>query len=283
MSWAFEFAFARKSSCRHLYHRNLLGVPDPSFRFYPHHLWHSLHCRLEWVIPAPIDGAVHCLAEWLNKGPSQVYEPKNFIKVSSEHTHIDSPSRQNSLSTDVNDLITTVAASDIAETIKTEPLTSPLFTQETEVSPNSFGVFDFQQAAASGSQPCGESLANAEFWEFVQAGAGYWVIPCVERSLLEEKGSWVRKCVIFPTWARKNSVWEEEPSRIPWKGSRKSSLTWMGSSQKISWGWGGNGQKNLGTKMCWYCSIETNNNLNHKEWSCIRQFLGLIKLKKENS
>ena len=29
MSWAFESAFSQKSSCRHVFHRNLLGVPDP--------------------------------------------------------------------------------------------------------------------------------------------------------------------------------------------------------------------------------------------------------------
>ena len=33
-----------------------------SLRFYPRHLWHSLHRRLEYVILAPIHGAVNCLA-----------------------------------------------------------------------------------------------------------------------------------------------------------------------------------------------------------------------------
>ena len=33
MRWAFESAFSQKSSCRHMFHRNLLGVPDPPLRF----------------------------------------------------------------------------------------------------------------------------------------------------------------------------------------------------------------------------------------------------------
>ena len=64
--------------------------------------------------------------------------------------------------TDFNDITTTVAASDIAETVKAEPLTPPLFTQERHVSANPFGVSDFHQAAASGSQQqqASSSMAN---------------------------------------------------------------------------------------------------------------------------
>ena len=80
------------------------------------------------------------------------HEPKSLIEVSSEHTPIDFSSRKNSFNTDVNDLATTVAASEIAETLEVEELTSPLFTQEREVSANLFGVSDFQQAGARGSQ-----------------------------------------------------------------------------------------------------------------------------------
>ena len=72
------------------------------------------------------------------QSPLTNYEPKSLIDVSSEHTPIDILSRKNSFNTDVNDLTTTVAASEIAETIEAGPLTSPLFTQEREVSANPF-------------------------------------------------------------------------------------------------------------------------------------------------
>ena len=75
------------------------------------------------------------------------------------------PSRQNSFTTDIDDVPTFVAASDITETIQAGQLTSPLFTQERQVSANSFGVSVFQQAAASGSQqqPAASSVVN--LWE----------------------------------------------------------------------------------------------------------------------
>ena len=104
------------------------------------------------------------LGRMAEQSPLTGYEPKNLIEVSSEHTPLDFPSRKNSFSTDVNDLTATVAAPEITETIKAEPLTSPLFTQEREVSANPFGVFDFQQAAASGSQEksVSSSVVNCE-------------------------------------------------------------------------------------------------------------------------
>ena len=55
--------------------------------------------------------------------------------------------------THFNDLTTAVVASEITDTMEVGQFTSPLFSQEREVSANPFGVSDFQhQAAASGSQ-----------------------------------------------------------------------------------------------------------------------------------
>ena len=83
------------------------------------------------------------------QSPLTGYEPKSLIEVSSEHTPINFPSRENSFNTDFNDLTTTVAASEIAETTEAEQLTSPLFSQQREISANPFGVNDFQHQAAS--------------------------------------------------------------------------------------------------------------------------------------
>ena len=151
----------------------MLGVPDPS----PPVLstppltqpftadWNRLCLRRS-------HGAVHCLAEWLNRASLTGHEPKNLIEVSREHTHIDFPSRKNSFSTDVNDLITTVAASDLAD-VTAEPLTSPLFTQEREVSANPFGVSDFRQAAASGSQQQQAFSGVVNLWQTLNVGS-FW-------------------------------------------------------------------------------------------------------------
>ena len=82
--------------------------------------------------------------------PISCYEPEDLIDISSEYTPITFPSRKNSFTTDIDD-VPTVVASDITETIEAGQLTSPLFTQEREVSANPFGVSVFQPAA-SGSQ-----------------------------------------------------------------------------------------------------------------------------------
>ena len=61
------------------------------------------------------------------------YEPKTLIEVSSEHTPINLHLRKSSLDTDLNDLATTVDASEIIDTTGVTQLTSPLFSQEREV------------------------------------------------------------------------------------------------------------------------------------------------------
>ena len=85
------------------------------------------------------------------QSPITGLEPKDLIEISSDYTPINFPSRKNSFATDIDD-VPTVAASDIAETLKEGQLTSPLFTQEREVSANPFSVSVIQQAAANSSQ-----------------------------------------------------------------------------------------------------------------------------------
>ena len=83
--------------------------------------------------------------------PLTGYEPKTCIDVSSEHTPINCPSRRNSFNTDYNDLTTTVAASETTDAKEVGQLTSPLFSQEREVSSYPFGVSGSQQQAAATS------------------------------------------------------------------------------------------------------------------------------------
>ena len=87
-------------------------------------------------------------------------ESKALIEVGSEHTPINFPSRNDCFNTDFNDLVTTVAASEITDTIVRQ-LTSPLFSRERDVSANPFGVYGSQQqAAASGSRRRHRRKAN---------------------------------------------------------------------------------------------------------------------------
>ena len=85
--------------------------------------------------------------------PLAGHEPKTCIEVSSDHTPINYPSRRSSFNTDYNDLTTKVEASQTPDMKEVGQSTSPLFSQEREVSSNPFCVSGFrQQAAASGSQ-----------------------------------------------------------------------------------------------------------------------------------
>ena len=98
------------------------------------------------------------------QSPITGLEPKDLIEISSDYTPINFPSRKNSFTTDIDD-VPTVAASDIAETLEEGQLTSPLFTQEREVSANPFSVSVFQQAAASGSQQQPASSSAIKLWQ----------------------------------------------------------------------------------------------------------------------
>ena len=86
----------------------------------------------------PQEGLLFC--RLTEQSPLTACEPKSLIEVSSEYTPISYPSRKNSLDTDFNDLATTVAASERIDTADLVQLTSPLSTQEREVSANPFSV-----------------------------------------------------------------------------------------------------------------------------------------------
>ena len=120
--------------------------------------------------PTPIHGVVHCLAEWLSRVPLQVMRPKSRSR-SPASTPINFPSRKNSFTTaDIDDL-PAVAASDTTETIEAGQLTSPLFTQEQEVSANPFSTSVHQQAAASGSQQQPASSSVMNLWQMLNVGS----------------------------------------------------------------------------------------------------------------
>ena len=103
-----------------------------------------------------------------------------------------------------------------------------------------------------------------------------WTIPTKRN-----KGSCFRKCVIISTRLRKNSAWKKESSRMHWKRSRTSFAWWLCSSEKIVSGWRGDGQKKLGKAKSDIALHETNN-LNHRDWSYIKQASGLTELKKKH-
>ena len=73
-----QFCVSLKSSGRHMFRRNLLGVPDPipSFPSTPPLTQPSL--QTGWKNPA------RCLAEWLNKASSQV--PRRLLQVTCRST-----------------------------------------------------------------------------------------------------------------------------------------------------------------------------------------------------
>ena len=147
MSRAFESAFSPGSSCCHVFHRNLLGVLDPPPLFPS-----TLVTESGTTCVDPRSGAF--CGRVAEQSPITGYEPKDLTEISSEYTPINFPSRKNSFTTDIDD-VPIVVASDITETIEVGQLTSPLFTQEREVSANPLGASVFrkqQQAAASSSQ-----------------------------------------------------------------------------------------------------------------------------------
>ena len=99
---------------------------------------------------APQGGLI--LGRLAEQSPLAGYEPNSLIEASSEHTPINFPSRKDSFDTDFNDLATTVAASEITDTIEVGHLPSPLFSQKRKVSADPFGVSGSQQAAATSSK-----------------------------------------------------------------------------------------------------------------------------------
>ena len=116
--------------------------------------------------PVRLRKEVSSLAEIARRSPHTGYEPKSLIEISSEHTPIKFPSRKTSFNTDSNDLATTVAAPGVTDAIDVGQLTSPLFSQEREVSANPFGVSGSQQqAASSSSQQQQASSSEVHSWQ----------------------------------------------------------------------------------------------------------------------
>ena len=92
----------------------------------------SLLCTSASSTTAPPQGGLlfGCLAE---QSHFTCYEPKT-------HTPINVPSRKGSLDANLDDLAATVYASEIIDTTEVGQFTSPLFSQEREVSANPFSV-----------------------------------------------------------------------------------------------------------------------------------------------
>ena len=99
----------------------------------------------------PVGESTHChsammyaLGDWLNNPPLARYESKSLIEVGSEYISIILPSRRDSLDTNVDDLATTLDASEFCDTRDVGRLTSLLFSQEREVSAIPFSVSSSQ-------------------------------------------------------------------------------------------------------------------------------------------
>ena len=271
MSWACESAFSQWSSYRHMFRRNVLGVPDPfpPFLSTPPFTQPSLQTGIGLTCADPRGGPL--FGRMAEQSRLTSYEPKNLVEVSSEHTPIDFFSTKNSFSTGVNDLTTTVAASDIAETIKAEPLISPLYTQEREVSAN-LRCLKFS-ACSSNRQPtaanifkCGKSLANVQFRELLETGAGCRVISKCWKAIVErKKGSWVRSLSFSQheqeriLSERKNVQRREDYLRLR--------LKWIEEVGK--------------EEILILLSMKPINNLNHRNLSYVRRINGWIKLERE--
>ena len=134
-----------------MFHRNLLGVPDP-----------PLLCP-SMQFPESSTTSADPRSGWFGRVAEQsslkVYEAKDLIEITGGTRQSTSLQEKTVSGTDMNSVSPTVVASDTTETIDAGQLTSPLFTQEREVSATPFGVSAFQPAAASIIK-CGKSLAN---------------------------------------------------------------------------------------------------------------------------
>ena len=215
-----------------MFHRNLLGVLDNPPRF-PDVLVTESGATCADLRSGSWSGRT------AEQSPFISDESKDLIEIASEHTPINFPSRKNSFNTDVNDVLTTVAVSGITETIEAGQLTSPLFTQEWEVSSSPFGVSDFQQAAASSTeqQPASSSVVN--LWQASNAGSfgklqrGDESSSNVERSLLRGTRDRELRSVSFSQNEKEGILSErKKSSRIPWKGRRTSSSSWLYRSER---------------------------------------------------
>ena len=133
-------------------------------------------------------------------------------------------------------------------------LISPLFTQEQEVSANPFGVSVFQQEAASGrqQQPASSSVVISEVCHCLNMTEKECCLKGrISTNILEKK----QLHELFKV----NVQLREDYLRLKWR--------WL---EKVAKG------ENL-------ILLQTKpiNNLCHKDWSCIRRIIGLIKLNRK--
>ena len=128
-------------------------------------------------------------------------DPNNLIEeISTEYTPINFPSKRNSFSTDINDVQTTAAASDVTETHDTGLLSSTLFTPDREGKCESHLCL-CPSARRSKRQPASSSVINP--WQMLNVGS------CVklqqsgdsnEKFPVERKErSWIRQGVTHGT------------------------------------------------------------------------------------
>ena len=139
-----------------------------------------------------------CIGRLAEQSPLTGYEPKSLIDVSREHTPIILPSRRGSLDTNVDDLATTLDASEVCDTTDVGRLTSPLFSQEREVSAIPLGVLFLRHLQAR--RHPGEMLSS-----FQASGSRCRKVKATE--------IW-RVCRIVK-WKGKNSVRTKRHSRLP--------------------------------------------------------------------
>ena len=76
----------------------------------------------------PLQGGLR-FGRLAEQSPLTGYEPESLIEVSSEHTPINLLSRKDSFDTNLDDLATTVDASEMLDTTDAGRLTSPLFSR----------------------------------------------------------------------------------------------------------------------------------------------------------
>ena len=103
---------------------------------------------------APLQGRL-CFGRLAEQPVSQVMSPSLSSKSAAKHTPINLPSSKSSLDTNLDDLATTVDASEICNTTSVGRLSSPLFCQERDVN-----VFPFSVSCSQTHSSVGETHAG---------------------------------------------------------------------------------------------------------------------------
>ena len=139
-------ASLKSHSISSMFHRTLLDPQLSSALLYTDSYTCTWFVYLSFVVKF-FDVSIHCHSAsrvllWptgLNNPVTQVMSP-NLSSKSAANTPINVPSRKGSLDTNLDDLATAVDASEIHDTTDVGRLTSPLFSQERELSAIPFSV-----------------------------------------------------------------------------------------------------------------------------------------------